>query len=93
MKEIDCMARLFKLADCYTELVEFMIQEKILGKSDLTSLKLDSNKPRFLLDILKKAVKDDKLLLLDFNWIILPVERIRIHLVTERSTKELAYKY
>ena len=93
MKEIDCITRLFKLTECYSELVEYLIEEKILLEGELTNLKLELNKPKFLHAILKQAEKEDKLLLLSFDWVLLPVERIRIRLITERSNKELTYKY
>ena len=93
LKEIDCITRLFKLTDCYSELVDFLIEEKIVTDGVLANLKLELNKPRFLHDILKQAEKDDKLLLLSFDWVLLPVERMRMRLITERSNKEFAYRY
>ena len=45
-KEIDCLVRLFKLTDCYSELVDFLIDEKILDDSGLANLKLELDKPR-----------------------------------------------
>lgn len=93
MKEIDCIARLFKLADCYDEMVDFLIEEKLINDSDLVNLRLDSNKPQFIYNLLKQAANDDQLLLFAFDWVVLPVERIRLRLVTKRTNKEFAYKY
>lgn len=93
IKETECIARLFKLTDCYAELVDFMMEEKILSDSDLVSLKLEHNKPKFIYDLLKQAEKDEQIMLLSFDWVVLPVERIRIRLITGRSNKELTYKY
>ena len=73
--EIDCITRLFKLTECYNELVDYLIEEKILLESDLTNLKLELNKSKSLHEILKQAEKEDKLLLLSFDWVLLPVER------------------
>ena len=93
IKEADCIARLFKLANCYEELVDFLMAEKIISESDLVNLKLELNKPKLLHEILKKAEKEDKLILLAFDWIVLPIERLRLQLITERSNKEFTYKY
>ena len=93
MREIECISRLFKLARCLEELVDFLMEEKILSESDLVNFKLELDKPKFLHTVMKQAVKDEKLILLSFDWVVLPVERIRIQLVTERNKKELTYKY
>ncbi len=92
-REIECIARLFKMADSYGELVEFLVEEKIMTNEVLANLKLELDKPRFLHTFLKQEEKDDKLLLLSFDWVVLPIERIRIRLVTERNSKEFAYRY
>ena len=48
-KEIQCLERLFKLADDrYDEMVEFFLQEKLLDEGSLTELKLELNKPKHL---------------------------------------------
>ena len=93
MKETECLARLFKLTNCYADLVDFLVGEKILSEAQVLELKLELNKPKALLALMKKAEKDEKILLLAFDWILLPVERLRLRLVTERNSKEFAYQY
>lgn len=93
MKELDCLKRMFKLTHCYNDLVDFLLEEKLINDSQLTNLKLELDKAKFLYELIKKAEKDDKILLFSFDWVVLPVERIRIRLITERNTKELTYQY
>lgn len=93
MKELDCLKRMFKLTHCYNDLVDFLLEEKLINDSQLTNLKLELDKAKFLYELIKKAEKDDKILLFSFDWVVLPVERIRIRLITERNTKELTHQY
>jgi hypothetical protein len=93
MKEIDCLARLFKLTNCFADIIDFLLAEKVITDGQVSDLKLELNKPKALHALMKKAEKDEKLLLLSFDWILLPVERIRIRLITERNSKELTYQY
>lgn len=93
MKEIECLARLFKLTNCYEDFVDHLLDEKILSADRITDLKLELNKPKFLYETLKEAEKEDKLLLLSFDWALLPVERIRVRLVTTRNSRDFTYHY
>jgi hypothetical protein len=39
------------------------------------------------------SMKGNKLQLLEFEWIFLPVERIKITIITDRNTGEFTYNF
>lgn len=90
---IDCMKRLFKLTGCYEDVVQFLLEEKIIDQETLVHLSLETDKIKELTHLLFRASKQEKLQLLQFDWEILPVERIRVKLVTDMNTKEYVHNF
>ena len=91
--KVACLQRLFDLIDCCDDVVNFLLEEKIIDKEQLKDLKIEYNKAEFLYKIIKKALDDDKLLLADFTWQVLPDERIMITFVTERQRRVFSHNY
>jgi len=92
-KKIDFIGRLFKLSHCNEELLSFLIDEKLINDFERSALKDDPDHPKFFYNLLERLKKDDKLTLLDYEWMILPIERLKLTLVTERNMREFLYNF
>ena len=90
---VDCLKRLFHLTGSYEDLIEFLLQEKIIDQDYLVNLSHEKDKVRELCHTLFLASKQEKLQLLQFDWVVLPVERIRLKLVTDMQTKEYTHNF
>ena len=92
-RKVEFLNRLFKLASCYEDLVNFLRSEKALSDFELDTLKNESDKARYLIIHLERIRSEEKLLLLDYEWLVLPVERLKMTLVTERVSKEFVWNF
>ena len=91
VKKIEFLNRLFKLAACLEELIDFLRSEKLLTDHQLGTVKSESDKAKYLYGILEDLKQQDRLLLLDYEWQILPIERLKLVLVTDRVSKEFRF--
>lgn len=90
-KKVDCIMRLLVKNECYMDICTWLIEQKFTELSEVqTKIRLQE-RAEFIYFLLKEAEEKEKLLLLDFEWVILPLETIRITCVTEREKKEFTY--
>ena len=92
-KEIECLQKLDELTSCYDELLEFLQSEKLLTREESRAIRSSADIAKMIHTKLLVLSKTDKLQLLEFMWEVLPIERIKITIITDRMTKELAYGY
>ncbi len=92
-KHVDMLARLMKLTNCQEDLVDFMKHEKLITGGEIGELLMEHDKAKYICKLLFEAQSNEKLQLLSFDWVVLPVERLRLKLVTDMSTKEFVYHY
>ena len=90
-REIECIDRLITIGFMVDEMVDFFLEEKILETANIPAFKLEKNKALALYQIVESAKNSEKILLFDYEWSILPIERIKLTVVTNRSSKEFAY--
>jgi len=90
-KKVEFINRLLRLSHCYEELVQFLIDERMISDFEMSSLKDEADKPRLIYEYLEKLKKEEKLLLLDYEWTILPIERLKLTVVTARDSREFSY--
>ncbi len=90
---IECMKRLCTLTGCYDDMVNFLLEDKVITKEALVELNLEHDKVRQLCHILFDASKTEKIQLLAFDWVVLPVERISLKIVTDMGTKEYTHNF
>ncbi len=76
------------LTPMFEELIAFLLQEFLLSKEELKAIRVSPEQARMLQAKLA-ALSDERLLqLLEYEWTLLPTERIRINIVTDRGFKE-----
>lgn len=75
------------------ELIEFLKEEKLMNDHQIQTIKSETEKSRLIYMVLENLRRDDKLLLLDYEWILLPVERLKLTIITERNRRDFNYNF
>ena len=92
--EVEFLEKLLFGYGYYADLVNYLISDKLMNNSEIDSIKKEgSNITRYLYEFLKKLQQEEKLMLLDFEWQMLPVERLKLTLVTNLSTKTIQHNF
>lgn len=87
-REIECLKRLQELSPVYEELIAFFVQEYLLDKEELKKIRSSPDQGKLLQAKMASLSEERKVQLLEYEWSILPVERIKISIVTDRGFKE-----
>ena len=87
-REIECLKRLQELSPVYDELIAFFLQEYLLSKEEVKVIKSSPDQGKLLQAKLAALSEERKVQLLEYEWVILPTERIKISIVTDRGFKE-----
>lgn len=87
-REVECLKRLQQLSPVYEELIQFLLQEYLLSKEELKVIKNSPDQGKLLQAKLASLSEERKLQLLEFEWSLLPTERIKVNIVTDRGFKE-----
>ena len=92
-KKVECLKRLITLSDCYDDVVEFFIDEKLISDEEVKELALSYHKAEYLYKVVQRSLKSEQLLLADFEWLLLPDERIRLTFVSTKQKLEFSYNW
>lgn len=87
-RETECLKRLQELTPFFEELTQFLAQEYLLSKEELKAFKSSPEQVRLLHTKLVSLSEERKIQLLEYEWTLLPVERIRLTLVTSSGHRE-----
>lgn len=90
-KEVECIQRLIDVALMVEEWMDFLLENKLMDISGIPTFQLEKNKALYIYNIISEGKKSEKVLLFDLEWAILPIERIKVTIVTTRNTKEFVY--
>ena len=91
--KVDCLQRYGALTNGLQDLVEFLMSEGLLSKELLREINSSQNVSKEIEQLLFELQTNGKLQLLEYDWSILPVERIKILIVTNKLTKEFTFNY
>lgn len=72
----------------YEELIQFLMQEYLLDKTELKVYREASDRAKLFQAKLATLSADRKIQLLEYEWTLLPVERLKVTLVTATGYKE-----
>lgn len=92
-RQIECLTRLLTLNGSLDDIVDFLIEESIMDASELPYLKREVDIPKQIWKLVNDAKQKQKVMLFDFEWQILPVERIKITIVSDRSNRIFSYNH
>lgn len=87
-REVECLKRMQSLTPMFEELIAFLLQEYLLSQEELKAIKVSPEQARLLQAKLATLSDIRTLQLLEYEWTLLPTERIRINIVTDRGFKE-----
>ena len=92
-KQIEFLNRLFKLLQCRQDILEFLVEEKVLPQVAVQDIlhQQHTTHAAQIATLLDNAVKEDQLQLVDYEWTILPVERLCLTIVSNNTKKEFKY--
>lgn len=92
-KEIECLMRLDGLTPSYDGILEFLHSEDLISRGEGKAIRSSSEVAKKLHEKLTTLSKTKKLQLLEFEWTMLPIERIKVMIVTDRMSKEFSFNY
>lgn len=91
MRKIECIERLLEKNHSYEEICEWLVLNKfteaIVARQNIRI----KERAEFIYNILKKEQANDNIILLYFEWSILPKESIKITCVTPKEEKFFTY--
>ena len=92
-REIECIGRLHDLNGNVEDIMDFLLAEGLITKDDVKVIRLSADIPKATQKLMRELHQLGKFQLLEYEWTILPVERIKIVIVTDRNNKEFAYNF
>ena len=90
-KKVECIKRLLKKDNSYTEMCEWFLEHKLVTKLEAASYSRLDERAVFLFNVLETASENTKFQMVDWEWSILPLEMIKITCITERDVKVFSY--
>lgn len=89
-RKIEFLNKLFDVLKCRNELLQFLKDEKIITDTDMANIlnenhTLHASRIAFLLEELQNK---EALQLVQYDWILLPTERMNLLLISKLSKKE-----
>lgn len=92
-KEIECLARLDTFISSQEMILDFLQEEALISKEERRACQLTQDKAKWLWTTLSALSKKGTLQLLEYSWEVLPVERLKVVIVTDRNNREFAFGY
>lgn len=90
-KEIEFLTRLQQLTHQLEDILFFLKQEGLIDDVQIKSVKSSPDHPKDVHKMLSTLKISGKLLLLEYTWEVLPIERMKLLIITERNSKEFIY--
>lgn len=90
-RKIDCIQRLIEKNLAYDEIAEWLILNKFTTDIVAKEYTRPKEQAEFIFYTLKQGVVDEKVILLYFEWTILPTETIKITCTITTEEKQFTY--
>lgn len=90
-KRLECIKRLLFLNNSYYEITDWLVANKLVTKENVIQCTRDQERAELILTSLKNGEQSEKLMLVTFEWQILPTEYIKIYIVTEQEQVSFIY--
>jgi hypothetical protein len=93
-KHYNCILRFMQKDEAFfNNISEFLIDERLIKSEELVGLSSEDEKAKFLLHALEVIQETETVLLVDWEWQILPVEYLKLLIVCDNMQKEFAYGF
>ncbi len=90
--EIKCLARLDELLATNSTILDFLVTEDLMTKEERKQVLASSDVPKSIHTFLAK-MKGKQLQLLEYEWTVLPQERLKVTVITDRNSREFSFNY
>lgn len=90
-REIECLNRLQTTTHQLDDILIFLKQEDLIDDNVIKSTKQSTDHAKEIYLILKNLQSKNRLQLLEYEWNILPVENIKISIITDRNQAEFVF--
>lgn len=87
-REVECLQRMEALTPIYEQIWQWLLQVSLVSMDELKAARISNEQAKLLQSRLSDLSKEGKLQMLEYEWVVLPVERIRILLVTDTAHRE-----
>jgi hypothetical protein len=92
-KQIECINRLDSLNGAISDIFEFLFQENLISRPEIKGMRSEPDTGKCLELFLAELSKNGKLQLLEYEWVVLPLERIKILIVTDKASRSFDFGY
>jgi hypothetical protein len=90
LNKIECVKR-FILLESHVDLLEWIVDNKIVSRQSWNASDSVQLRAELIVSSLAKAEEQERLMLLDYEWSILPKEFIKITCVNDREKREFIF--
>lgn len=90
-REIMCINRLQEKTHEIDMLISFLKDESLINDQTIIDIKNSSDRAKTIHEVLKTLHSQNKLQLLEYEWKLLPVEFIKLYIVTDRNQAEFVF--
>jgi hypothetical protein len=91
--EIRCLARLDELLATNDSIMEFLIAEELMTRGEQRAVSTVADKAKTLQSVLTALKGKKQIQLLAYQWELLPEERLKVLIITDRNQREFSYNY
>ena len=97
-REIECLVRLQQLTAGLDDMMGFLVEEEILDVTEVKKMRSEafpaSDFYRRIQEIRgSKHNLKNSIQMMEYHWEVLPVERIKVTIVTDRTQREFVYNF
>jgi len=92
--KLECLQRLSKKTSCLREMTGFLVQEKLINRTQEKTIYTNKNSQLIIREVhnlLTSLLDEEEVQLVDYMWNILPVEQIRITIVSDNEKREFTF--
>lgn len=90
-REIECLSRLQATTQQLDQILFFLKQENLIDDNRVKSTRQSADHAKEIQLILRELQTKQRLQLLEYEWTLLPVENIKISIVTDRNQAEFVF--
>jgi len=92
-RKVEMLDRLFALLKCKVDLLQFLKEDGVITDDAMQRLLHENHTQHSIRihNLMEQAVIDGKLQLVDYEWSILPLELVKLTLISNRGKKEFEY--
>jgi hypothetical protein len=90
--EIKCLARLDELIATNDSILEFLVQEELVTREQRKGVRQAADVAKALQATLA-GMKGNKIQLISYDWVLLPEERLKVLIVTDRNSREFSFNF